>query len=255
MVDVQPDGNPSATNFGGGFGDVLSSDGHHVAFVTWQGDLVAPTTASPGTPQVFERDLETGKTELVSHAADGSAGADLPSISGDGRWVTFYQSGAGAVSPDQANQQGLLLHDMSTGETTLIAEKVVEGKITSDGRYVFWRGDGLTIWDRETGQTKTFGPSPNLTELMVIGISDDASIVAFADQPDTMTVEAFDRTSGRLTKFDTVEMFSGLGFSGDGNYVGYYTKDSTRLGVSRKNAFTVVCQVKQNHCFIASDPT
>lgn len=68
----------------------ISADGRYVAFESAASDLVAGD--SNGFWDVFRYDRVAGTVQLVSRAADGSAGdsdAEYPSLSADGRLVSF----------------------------------------------------------------------------------------------------------------------------------------------------------------------
>src|ERR1041385_1986267 len=68
----------------------ISADGRYVAFYSFASNLVAGDTTP--TADVFVRDMQTGVTEMVSVASDGTHGNGLsvePSVSSDGRYIAF----------------------------------------------------------------------------------------------------------------------------------------------------------------------
>jgi Tol biopolymer transport system component len=86
---------------GASTGASISADGRFVAFQSGADDLVPGD--SNGEPDIFVRDLETSRTEIVSAGgapANGWSGS--PSISGDGRFVAF-QSQATNLTPGDRN--------------------------------------------------------------------------------------------------------------------------------------------------------
>jgi Tol biopolymer transport system component len=163
----------------GCYGISISADGRYVAFDCIDDNVV------PGDnnfkPDVFVRDLLTQTTELVSVGPQGQQGdreSFWPSISGDGRFVSFIsgannwfpvgpQWGLGLASGvfirDRQLSATLPVSNLSTG---IMAPTICESPtMSADGRYVAYKtncrfltpgvfnyGDILR-WDRTTGQT------------------------------------------------------------------------------------------------------
>ena len=79
----------------------ISADGRYVAFDSWASNLV-PGDAN-ATDDIFVRDRVTGVTERVSvdsAGAEGNTGGDRPSISADGRYVSFHSVASNLVPED-----------------------------------------------------------------------------------------------------------------------------------------------------------
>ena len=166
----------------------ISADGRYVAFASYASNLVSGDTNGYG--DVFVRDRQTGVTERVSVASDGTQGngtyygSDTPSISSDGRYVAF-ESDASNLVPGDTNgywYYGLWLgnvdvfvHDRHTKltERVSVASDGTQGNdsssypsISADGRYVAFSSGASTlvpgdtngcydvfVHDRQTGQT------------------------------------------------------------------------------------------------------
>jgi Tol biopolymer transport system component len=81
----------------------ISADGRYVAFESYASNL-GPADNST-TPDVFVRDMRSGRVFLASHANGGGAAANAPSanpaISADGRYVAFDSRGSN-LSPADA---------------------------------------------------------------------------------------------------------------------------------------------------------
>jgi Tol biopolymer transport system component len=118
----------------------ITGDGNIVAFCSFASDLVAGDGNGTGA-DVFVRDLRNPTTTLVSGASHGGSG---PSISDDGRYVSF-----------QTTQ--VWVHDRRNGTTALASAK--DGRpangisgaasMSADGRYVAFHttADNLTRHD------------------------------------------------------------------------------------------------------------
>lgn len=99
----------------------ISGNGRYVVFHSQ--DAMVPEDTN-GKSDIYMHDIDTGITELVSIASDGSigtwSGSHTPSVSDDGRYVTFV-SGAPEFKPDGATGLAthVYTHDRETGETAL----------------------------------------------------------------------------------------------------------------------------------------
>jgi Tol biopolymer transport system component len=99
----------------------VSGDGRFVTFVSVANAPNAPN----GTNNVFLYDLQTATTTLVSFNRDrtgeGDGPSDSPSISGDGRFITYRSDAHDLVTGDNDNESDVFLFDRLTGTTTLIS--------------------------------------------------------------------------------------------------------------------------------------
>ncbi len=173
----------------------ISADGRYVAFQSLASNLVEDDTND--TYDVFVFDRETDVIERVSLAFDGSQGngeSTRPSISADGRYVTFA-SGASNLVPNDANDEyDVFVYDRETGtiERVSVAADGSEGNAASSyaqppsisafGRYVVFAsdadnlvpGDGnffadIFVCDRQTGKIERVSAATDGTESNWIG--------------------------------------------------------------------------------------
>jgi hypothetical protein len=126
----------------------ISNNGRYVAFSSYASNLVSGDTN--GLIDIFVHDTQTGETTRVSIGtggveANGESSEYNVSISGDGRYVTFYSDASNLVNGDTNNAQDVFVHDRQTGVTTRasVASNGAEGNgssgdpnISGDGRYV-----------------------------------------------------------------------------------------------------------------------
>jgi Tol biopolymer transport system component len=163
---------------GNGYSDSpsISADGRYVAFYSGSTNLV--TGDSNGYNDIFVRDRQTGTTTRVSKSSAGVEGdghSSNPSISSDGRYVTFESMATNLVSGDTNGKRDIFVRDRQTGTTYLVSRNSagVEGdgqsynpSISADGGYVTFdsgstnlvSGDTNEAWDifvrdRQTGTT------------------------------------------------------------------------------------------------------
>ena len=160
----------------GYYGLSISADGRHVVFQSLATNLVPGGTHSHGN--VFERDLLTGQTSLVSvdsSGVEGIADSFSPSISADGRYVAFASRATNLVPSDTNGYADVFVRDRQIGLTSLVSvdSQGVQGNgdsvfpsISSDGRYVAFSSSAtnlvvpdmngtqdIFVRDRQTGQT------------------------------------------------------------------------------------------------------
>jgi hypothetical protein len=164
---VSADSNGVQGNSWSGLTKSISADGRYVAFFSEATNLVPGDTNGFG--DVFVHDRQTGVTERVSVATDGSEGNQVssdPGISDDGRYVVFSSTATTLVNGDTNGRMDVFLHDRLTGFTQLVT--VVnsgvqangdsgEPSISGDGRHVAF-GSGATnlVSDDTNGVSDVF---------------------------------------------------------------------------------------------------
>jgi tricorn protease-like protein len=154
----------------------ISANGRYVAFFSFASNLVSGDTNA--VPDVFVHDRKTGQTTRVSVATGGTQGNNdslHPSISGNGRYVTFFSSANNLVNGDTNDTGDIFIHDRETGQTSRVsvASDGSQGNgdsefpsISGTGRYVAFfsvasnlvSGDtnfasDIFVHDRQTGKT------------------------------------------------------------------------------------------------------
>lgn len=119
-VDATGSGSGNGTSAGFGLSPAVSADGRFVAFTSDASDLVA--TDTNGATDVFVRDRTLGTTELISVRTDGTDSgngfAAGPSMSADGRFVTFRSAATDLVA-GTGGVENIFVRDRQAGTTTL----------------------------------------------------------------------------------------------------------------------------------------
>jgi len=160
LVSVDSAGTNGADNASDAFYYLpeISADGRYVAFQSYSYNLVAGETKPyPGYFDVFERDLQTGVTSLVSVNKTGGASdyeqSYLLAMTPDGRYVVFNSS-AGDLTAN-APHGGVFERDLQQGTTTLVSvSNAIAQSVSSDGRFItFSVGSGVYVRDMQTAAT------------------------------------------------------------------------------------------------------
>ena len=100
----------------------ISANGRFIAFLSQARNLV--NGDSNGQSDIFVHDRDTGKTQRVSIASDGSQGdsyAESPTISADGQLVVFSAYSSNLVDSDSNDQSDIFIHDRHSSQTHLIS--------------------------------------------------------------------------------------------------------------------------------------
>jgi hypothetical protein len=141
----------------------VSADGRYVAFYSRASNLV--NNDLNGYADVFVHDCQTGETTLISVSSTGAAGNKdslLPSISADGRFVSFESAATNLVSGHSYGYDDIFVHDQLTGATTLVSVSSAGAQanswsgpssISSNGNYVAFESEAFNL---VTGDTNNY---------------------------------------------------------------------------------------------------
>lgn len=126
----------------------VSAEGRFVAFSSLATNL-DPRYSNGTVEDVFLRDMSTGTTTQISVSTAGtgpSGGSRAPSISADGRFVTFESSASDLVAGDTNTTGDVFLYDSSNGQLTRVStyadgsqipfRSSNNAAISGDGRFV-----------------------------------------------------------------------------------------------------------------------
>ena len=160
LVSVATDGTQGNTH---SFNPSISADGRYVAFESVASNLVSGDTNI--TTDIFVYDTVANSTRLVSVATDGTQGNSSsvnPSISADGRYVTFYSEASNLVSGDTNNRPDIFVYD-TVGNSTRRVSVATDGtqgnstsnlpSISADGSRVAFMSEASNLVSRDTNNT------------------------------------------------------------------------------------------------------
>jgi Tol biopolymer transport system component len=117
----------------------ISADGRYVIFERY---------TSGYKRDIFLKDTQTGALTMVSTSSSGEVGNDAsnnPSISADGRYVTFGSAASNLVSGDTNGYGDIFLKDTQTGTTILVASASSSGDLGNGYSSPSISGDGSNI--------------------------------------------------------------------------------------------------------------
>lgn len=205
----------------------ISGDGRFVAFDSAASDLVALPTG--GHDQVFERDMQTGETQLVSVNKLGTAGADETvgdastgvAVSADGQRVAFGMVAADLTSDPTAGASQIYNRNMESGQTEMVSlnQAGTSGgnfgsgghglAMSADGNHVAFTSyakdltpfvttnDQVYVRDMRTGSTKFVSSNRDglasgmNSDNLGLSISSDGRFIAFVSGLHDLTWDPF----------------------------------------------------------------
>jgi len=122
---------------GASFLSAINANGRFVAFESDASDLVP--NDNNGTTDIFVRDMQTGRTSLVSvnQAGDGSGNGDSDAfgavISSSGRFLVFRSNASDLVANDTNGNPDVFVRDLRNGTTTLVSVNLAGSASGNDG--------------------------------------------------------------------------------------------------------------------------
>lgn len=126
----------------------LSAQGRFVAFCSYASDLVAGDTNS--ARDAFVQDRATGQITRVSVGSSGNQGNGASicarfAISSDGRRVAFASWTDNLVPGDTNGHGDIFVHDLATGQTTLVSLSTGGGQGNAESYYSALSADGGSV--------------------------------------------------------------------------------------------------------------
>jgi len=197
----------------------ITSDGRYVAFASLANNLTSSDLNAAS--DVFVKDLTYGTVTRVSTNGSGTgsnAASVHPSISNDGRYVTFSSDATNLVSTDTNLVRDVFLKDRQTGATTRVSVRTAgvpatdassAPSLSGDGRYVVFRSAAATL---------------------VSGDPNNAADIFLHDLLDGTTARVSATSTGAEADDDSVHP----AISGDGRYV-VFASDAANLAAGDIN--------------------
>ena len=257
-VNSQLSGNP------GGYGYSISADGRYVVFRSDANDLTAIDTSANGGG-IYVRDLQTGTTQLVDVAADGTSPANgapfsNPVISVDGRYVVFISNATNLVSGLSLPADSYAyVRDLQT-ETTRLASVDSLGNpfeadgtpsISADGQVVTFASAYNGTTDGAVNEIFAWSATTGTAQLVSVNAAGDAADSAANSYHTNVEAVSVVSADGRYVAFvSTADNLAPGAFDGSENLYIRDLQDGTTTLLSA-NRFgtgggTVLPQNRQN---------
>ncbi len=182
--DVNSDlsGNPGGRSYS------VSADGRYVAFSSQASDLTGINTSANGSA-IYVRDLQSGTTQLVDVAADGTSPANgspfsNPVISADGRYVVFISNATNLVSGLSLPADSYTyVRDLQTETTRLVSidshgnpfEADGEPSISADGQVVTFASEYNGTTEGATNEIFAWSATTGTAQLVSVNDAGDAA--------------------------------------------------------------------------------
>jgi hypothetical protein len=186
----------------------ISADGRFVVYHSYATNLISGDTN--GAPDIFIHDLQTGVTELVSLASNGTQGngsSIFPTISADGRFVAFHSGATNLVSEDTNEALDVFVHDRQTGVTERVSvasdgtqgnNESVATEISGDGRFVAFVSDASNLVEGDTNDSNDIFVHDRQT-----GVTERVSVASDGTQGDYISGNLTISSDGRFVAFES----------------------------------------------------
>lgn len=248
-------GNGLSNPDSGAWDPSISRDGRYVAFTSSDVNLVSPAR-TVGTPNIYVFDRRTARMTLASVPTVGSqtdGGSFLPSISANGRYVSFTSDATNLVAGDTNGIPDVFVRDIVAGKTTrvsvgtgnvqscqriscaagalatvtaLLGHQFAESSISGDGRYVEFSDDACNLVansrDCEAGVPDVFVHDLKTGTTVRISVDPTGAEATYPPPDSTSLIGALGYTGSTLAGPNNPEMFAtGQTISSDGRYAAF----------------------------------
>ena len=142
-ISVASDGTEANGN---NFGASISADGRYIAYSSAANNLVANDNNNTSDIFVYDRDTkQTTRISIASNGTEGNASSFSPSISSDGRYITYISAASNLVANDTNFENDTFVYDRNTQQTTRVSiagngtqanSSSSSPSISADGRYI-----------------------------------------------------------------------------------------------------------------------
>ncbi len=184
----------------------ISANGRFVAFWSFASNLVAGDTN--GFEDIFVHDRLSGQTARVSVDSSGiqaNSRSYRPSVSADGRFVTFWSSASNLVAGDTNSQSDIFVHDRLNHKTirASVDSSGVQGlrgsdnpSINADGRFISFTSLSSNLVPDDTNVNYDIFVHDHLT-----GHTSRVSVATGGDQANNSSDSSSLNADGRFVAF------------------------------------------------------
>jgi hypothetical protein len=165
----------------------ISGDGRYVTFHSWSNNLVSDDTND--MCDIFVHDRQANTTTRVSIASDNTQannGSFSPSVSDDGRYITFCSHASNLVPNDTNVHLDVFVRDRQTNTTEIVsvASNGTQGNndsfsysISSDGRYVAFSSYASNLVPNDTNNSSdVFVRDRQMNTTAIVSVASDGAL-------------------------------------------------------------------------------
>ncbi|NES67172.1 MAG: hypothetical protein F6K24_18930 [Okeania sp. SIO2D1] len=186
----------------------ISADSNYIAFESAANNLVIGDTNNQ--TDIFITDRQTQTTNIVSVNSFGFGGnlnSFHPSVSGDGRFVTFASNATNLVPGDSNNTTDIFLRDLLTFTTTRISvdslgnqsnAASINPTISADGRFIAFESDATNLVMADINNARDIFLHDTLT-----GMTAQISKNSLGDRANFSSFNPAISADGRFISFDS----------------------------------------------------
>lgn len=153
----------------------ISADGRTVVFETASALVPADNN---GSVDIYAHDLATRMTQLVSRSSTGQIGNShsfRPSVSADGRYVSYSSLATNLVPGDTNGQEDAFVNDLQTGQTIRVSLSDTGAQSTGGySRRAVISGDGRAVAFLSTARNLVNGVNTGVPQVYVRWLSGTA---------------------------------------------------------------------------------
>lgn len=166
----------------------MSADGRYVAFASTATNLVPGDTN--GKRDIFVFDRNTGTTRRINLSSGGAQAnddADLPDLSGNGRYCVYESTATNLVAGDTNGERDIFRTDLQTGTTVRVSVSDAEAqadnwskvaKISDDGTRVAFGSAATNLVSGDTnGYLDVFVRNISAGTTTMMSVSDSGAVV------------------------------------------------------------------------------
>jgi len=172
VTSTQVDADSQSTN------PSTSANGRYVAFESFATNL-GPGSSGKGIQDIYVYDHQTNNTEWITHTPNGGAAngnSYTPSISGDGRYVTFTTTATNLGDGGSGNGiKDIYLYDRVLKKMKWITHSPTRGPASNHSSAPVISADGTTIAFQSTAKNLGTGGSEHyVSDIYVYDVTSDA---------------------------------------------------------------------------------
>jgi hypothetical protein len=166
----------------------VSGDGTYVVWTSQATDLVAGVT--DGLWNIFEQDVATGATKLVSVSDTGgepNGNSNFPDVDTTGQYVVYSSNASNIVPGVTGTELNVYEYDTATGTTSLVSEAVSGGPghgsstrptVSTGGTYVGFQSSARNLVSNDTSTGNQIYVRDMATNTTVLASVSDSGVPA-----------------------------------------------------------------------------